>query len=85
MLLRVQNLHQILNILNKKMLKYFRDCLLRKKWLLKYIRGPVSEQNSEVNMLTGPKHLHSTTFIFFLHLSEINWVGKSFSKSDVKS
>ena len=66
----------------------FSNYRLRKRWLLKSAKGPVSEQSSAVNVLARRKcrgNLDSTTFTLISHLTEINRVRKSCSKSDLKS
>ena len=66
----------------KKMslINYFRNYWLRKTWLIKCIKCPVSENPSAVNILTSPKNccnLQKITFILLFHHAEPNWVRKS--------
>ena len=59
---------------------YFRNYGLRKKWLDKYLKIPVSGHRSTVNTLKGPKHcwnLHGGTFIIYSH----NFDGKKVENS----
>ena len=55
---------------------YFQDYRRRKTLLLKWLKCPVSEHPSIVNMLKDSKHcwnLHNSTFtIFFINLREID-------------
>ena len=58
---------------------YLRNYRLSKTCLDHCLNSPVSEHNSTVNMLKGPKHLWNLserTFIMFFHHSERNWFGK---------
>ena len=80
-----QNLHEILNFLNKKMALIdfvFPKLRAPKTWLDKSLKSPVSENPSTSNMVNVPKHgwnLHHSTFIIFIDQCQGNWVGKSFS------
>ena len=59
---------------------YFRNYGLRKTWLDKYLKTPVSEDLSTSNLGNESKHyrnLNESTFTIFI---ENNWVGKSLSK-----
>ena len=58
---------------------YFRNYRRPKTLLLKWLKYPVSELFSTVNILNCPKHcwkLNNSTFILFFDHSERNWVGK---------
>ena len=82
------NLQKILNIFKASDFPYFRNYWLWETYLLKYLKGTLPEHPSTVNVLTGSKHswnLHDSTFILLLHHSEINWVGKRLSLSDMAS
>ena len=53
---------------------YFGNYGLQKTWLDKYLKSPISEHRSRVNMLKGLKHfwnLHDSTFIIFFHHSGV--------------
>ena len=59
---------------------HFRSYGLRKTWLYKCLRTPLSEVSSRSNMVSGTKHcwnLNETTFTIFLDQCEGNWDGKS--------
>ena len=59
---------------------YYRNYCIRKRCLLKPLKGLASADHSVINGLTGSKHCWSqqgTTIFNFYHESEINWVGKS--------
>ena len=59
---------------------YYRNYCIRKRCLLKPLKGLASADHSVINGLTGSKHSWSqegTTIFNFFHESEINWVGKS--------
>ena len=48
---------------------YFRNKRLRKAWLVKCLKSPVSKHLLKVNMLKGQKYcwkLHEHTFVIFL-------------------
>ena len=48
---------------------YFRNCGLKKPWLDKCLKSPVSEDPSKSNMVNGPKYcsnLNCSTFSIFL-------------------
>ena len=59
--------------------KYYRNYCIRKRCLLKRLKGLASAHHSVINVLTSSKHCWSqegaTIFLFF-HEFEINWVGK---------
>ena len=49
---------------------YFRNYGLRKRWLLKRLKGRASEDHPVINVLTGSKHCLSQqgiTIILFFH------------------
>ena len=55
---------------------------LRKTWLDKCLKSPVSEDPFKGNMVNGPKHLfnlHDRTFTIFIDHCEDNGVGKGLS------
>ena len=55
---------------------------LRKPWLHKCLKSPVSEDPSESNMVNRPKHcsnLNHSTFTIFIDQCEGNGVAKSLS------
>ena len=59
---------------------YFRNYGLRKRWLLKRLKGLASEDHAVINVLASSKHCwnqHGTTIILFFHAFGIYWVGKS--------
>ena len=61
-------------------LNYYRNHYIRKRRLLKRLKGLASAHHSVINELTCSKHgwsQHSTTIFVFFHEFEINWVGKS--------
>ena len=56
---------------------HFRNYGLRKAWLVRYLKSPVSEDPLTSNIVNGPKgcwNLHDSTFIIFIIYSEENWV-----------
>ena len=58
---------------------YYQNYCIRKRCLLKRLKGLVSAHNSVINGLTGSKHCwsqHGTTIFLFSNDFEINWVGK---------
>ena len=60
----------------------FRIYELRKTFLNKCLKSPVSEDLSTSNMVRGTKHcgnLNHTTFAIFIDHCEGNWGGKSVS------
>ena len=60
----------------------------RKRGLEECLKNPVSEDPPKCNMVKGPKHccnLDDDTFTIFIDHCEINSVGKSLFKCDVKS
>ena len=64
---------------------YLRNDGLRKRWLLKRLKGLASEDHAVINVLTGSKHCwnqQGTTIILFFHAFGIYWVGKSLHWSD---
>ena len=67
---------------------YYRNYCIRKRCLLKWLKGLSSAHHSVINVLTVSKHCWSkhgiTTFLIF-HEFEINWVGKSLPWSHLKS
>ena len=59
---------------------YFRNYGLRKRWLLKRLKGVASEDHAVIKVLTASKHCwnqHDTTIMLFFHALGIYWVGKS--------
>ena len=59
---------------------YFRNYGLRKRWLLKCLKGLASEDHAVINVLESSKHYwnrQGTTIILFFHAFGIYWVGKS--------
>ena len=59
---------------------YFRNYWLRKTWLDKCLKSPVSEDPLTSNMVNCPKHcwiLPWSTFIIFVDHCQENWVTKS--------
>ena len=68
--------------------KYYRNYCIRKRCLLKRLKGLASAHHSVINVLTGSKHCWShqgTTIFLFFHEFEINWVGKCLPWADLKS
>ena len=58
---------------------YYRNYCIRKRCLLKRLKGLASAHHSVINVLTSSKHCwrqHGTTILLFFHELEINWVGK---------
>ena len=58
---------------------YFQNYWLRKRWLLKRLKGFVSEHHSVINVLTGSKHCWNelgTTISLFSHEFEVNWAAR---------
>ena len=56
------------------------EIIIRKRCLLKRLKGCASPYHSVINVLTGSKHCwsqHGTTIFLFFREFEINWVGKS--------
>ena len=78
--LHFQNLHKILNILEKNIcLRVIRFWIyrLQKEGLLKCLKNPMSEHLWSVNMLKEQKYclnLHSSIFFIFSDCSERKWV-----------
>ena len=67
---------------------YFWTYGLRKTWLDKFVRIPVSEDPSTSNMVNGSKHywnLNDSTFPIFIDPCERKSGWKSLSESYVKS
>ena len=61
---------------------YFASYGLRKPWLDKCLKKPVSEDLLKSNMVVGAKHcwnVNHRTFGMFIDQWEGNWVGKSLS------
>ena len=59
---------------------YYRNLCIRKRCLLKRLKGIASAHHSVINVLTGSKHCwrqHGATISLFFHEFEINWVVKS--------
>ena len=58
---------------------FYRNYCIRKRCLLKRLKGLASAHHSVINVLTGSKHCLSqegaTIFLFF-HEFQINWAGK---------
>ena len=60
-------------------LKYFQNYSLRKRWILEWLVGLVSENPSAANMLMGPNHgtsMQNRTFILVFQHSYKGKVGK---------
>ena len=82
-LLHLWNVHEIYNILEKKesiLVNFYWSYCIRKRCLLKRLKGLASAHHLLINVLTGSKHCWSkrgTTIFLFFHEFEINWVGKS--------
>ena len=76
------DLHQYLNISKKRwylQTMYFRSLRLPNMLLDKYLKSPVSEHDSTVNMLRVYKYLwnlHRITFVLNLHHFGQNWLWK---------
>ena len=77
------NVHEIENILKKKTRvsyrNYYRNYCIRKRCLLKRLKGLASADHSIINVLMGSKHCwsqHGTTIFLFFHPFEKNWVWK---------
>ena len=67
---------------------YYRNYCIRKRCLLKRLKGLASAHHSVINVLTGWKHCwsqHGTTIFLFFPEFEINWVGKCLPYSHLKS
>ena len=67
---------------------YFVTCGLRKTWLFKYLKSPVSEDPAGSNMVNRPKHfskLNGSTFTIFINSCAGNSGLKSLSELYVKS
>ena len=67
---------------------YFRNWWSSKTWLLKRLKGLPSEHHPLINVLTGSKdclNQHGPTITLFSRKFEVNWVGKSYLQSDMKS
>ena len=79
------NLHQILNIFKQRwpsQLMYLRNYELRKTWLDKCLKSPVSEDSLTDNIRNGPKHwlnVTKSTFIILIYQCDGNSVQKSHS------
>ena len=61
---------------------YFRNYGLRKKWLNKSLKNPVSEDTSGSGMVNGNKHcwnLNDTSFSIVIDHCEGKWIGKNLS------
>ena len=62
---------------------YFQNYRLRKMWLDKCLKSPVSEDRSKNSMEKGPKHcsnINHSTFSLFIDKCEGNSVEKSLSE-----
>ena len=58
---------------------YYGSYIIRKRCLLKRLKGLASAHHSVINVLTGSKHCwrkNGITIFLFFHEFEINWVGK---------
>ena len=69
------------------LLKCFRYSWLQKMRWLECLKGPFWEQLSGVNVLTSTKHswnVRESYFILLSHHSQMSWVGKGLSSSDLK-
>ena len=81
-LFNLLNLHQILNIFERKNIviaNVFPRLQTVKTWLDHSLKSAVLEHPLAVKMLKGPKHLrnlHESTFIIFFDDSEDKWIGK---------
>ena len=67
---------------------YYWNYCIRKRCLLKRLKGLASAHHSVINALTGSKHCwskHGTTIFIFFREFEINWVWKSLAESHLKS
>ena len=67
---------------------YYRNYSIRKRCLLKRLKGIASAHHLVINVLTGSKHCwsqHSTTIFLFFHDFEMNWVAKCLPWSYLKS
>ena len=67
---------------------YCRNYCIRKRCLLKRLKGLASAGHSVINVLMGSKHCwsqHGTIIFLFFHDFEINWVGKNLPESHLKS
>ena len=67
---------------------FYRNYCIRKRCLLKRLKGLASAHHSVINVLTGSKNCwsqHRTTILLFLHEFEINWVVESLPESHLKS
>ena len=67
---------------------YYRNLCIRKRCLLKRLKGIPSAHHSVINVLTGSKHWwshHGTTIFLIFHEFETYWVGKSLPYSHLKS
>ena len=67
---------------------YYQNYCIRKRCLLKRLKGLASAHHLVINKLTGSKHcwsLRGTTIFLFFHEFEINWVGKCLPSSHLKS
>ena len=67
---------------------YCRYYCIRKRCLVKRLKGLASADHSVINVLMGSKHCwshHGTTISPFFHNFEINWIGKSLPQSHLKS
>ena len=56
------------------------EIIIRKRCLLKRLKGCASPYHSVINVLTGSKHCwsqHGKTIFLFFREFEINWIGKS--------
>ena len=85
-LLHFWRLHQILNNFKRwgpSYLVYFRNYILPKTWLGKYLKSPVTEPPSTVVLLKISKHLRnlhdSTSIILFIPLGKIEFENGSVS------
>ena len=61
---------------------YYRNYWIRRRCLLKRLKGLASAHHSVINVLTGSKHCwsqHGTSIFLFLNEIEKNWVGKCLS------
>ena len=66
---------------------YCRYYCIRKRCLVKRLKGLASADHLVINVLIGSKHCwshHGTTIFLFFHNFHINWIGKSLPLSHLK-
>ena len=84
----VDEIYNVLKTRRVSQPNYYRNYYIRKRCLLKHLKGLASADHSVISVLTGSKHCwnqHGSTIFLFFHEFEINWVVKFWPQSHLKS